>query len=87
MKKIKIVMVSMAIVIGVGGAFANRINTDCTSHPQFYRDGMYYVEAGDYGVDYTCAGTIGVCTYYRPNPVTNPNYYLPCRNGFFTPLY
>jgi hypothetical protein len=84
MKKIKLAMISVAIILAVGGAFATRPKVDCTSEPQFFRFGLNtYLPAGEYGMDYTCISSVGVCTYYRPAPITNPNYYLPCRIGFY----
>ena len=84
MKKIKVAMISMAILLAVGGAFATQEDPACASAPQFYRIGFNtYLEAGELGTDYTCLTDIGVCTYYRPAPITNPNFYVPCRNGFY----
>jgi hypothetical protein len=88
MKKIKVAMISMAIILAVGGAFATRPDPSCADAPQFFRFGYdEYLEAGEIGSDYNCVTTVGVCTYYRPAPITNPNYYLPCRNGIYMPVF
>jgi hypothetical protein len=46
--------------------------------------GGAYVPAGIYGYDYSCVNFGGVCTYYKPKPIEQPNTYLPCREGVYT---
>ena len=89
MKKIKLAMISMAIILAVGGAFANlKFDPACAGEEQFWRFGFNtYLPAGEMGIDYICLTDVGVCTYYRPAPITNPNFYVPCRNGFFWTLF
>lgn len=77
-------LIAVAIAIAVGGAFAGKPRcAACEYSPQYYLSGSTYVYAGIFGEDYYCWDYQYVCTYYRPNPVLQPNYYLPCRNGFF----
>jgi hypothetical protein len=87
MKKIKMVLVLLAIMIAIGGSFATAPCETCESYTQYYRDGNYYYPAGSYGDEYICEGTIGTCTYWRPNPVLQPFYYVPCRTGYYTPVW
>jgi hypothetical protein len=88
MKKIKVAMISMAIILAVGGAFATRPKLDCTDFQQYYRFGLNtYLEAGQFGDDYICLTSVGVCTYYKPFPDSHPNFYAPCRNGIYWPTF
>jgi hypothetical protein len=82
MNKIKLALVAIAIVTGVGGAFASKPAKDiCESAPQYYYTGSTYVLAGTYGVHYACWSMPGTCTYYKPDPINQPGLYLPCRPG------
>jgi hypothetical protein len=85
MNKIKLAFIVTAILAAVGGAFATRPCVQCEVGTQYYYNGIGYVYAGEYGVDFDCAGTAGVCTYYKPNPQAQPNYYAPCHTGGYTP--
>lgn len=85
MKRIRIICVSTAILLGVGGAWATRPCFNCELYQQYHFTGAGYDEVLDYGYDYYCQQFSGTCTYYRPNPFM-PNYYAPCRQGIFTPL-
>ncbi|MDR3714582.1 MAG: DUF6520 family protein [Puia sp.] len=89
MKKLKIVFMATAIFLGIGGAFASRIRakTDCSSDTQYYLAGQNYFQAGGYGDDYYCQEAPFDCTYYKPNPLTEPNSYAPCVIGAYTPIY
>ena len=84
MKKIKLILISLAIIFALGTAFATRPCADCTYADQYYYSGGTYVYAGTFGYDYYCLNFAGVCTYYRPNPIIMPNYYAPCRQGVYT---
>jgi len=81
MNKIKLAFIATAILTAVGGAFATRPCVQCEVGTQYYFNGTGYVNAGEYGIDYLCGGTGGVCTYYKPDPSGQPNYYAPCRIG------
>jgi hypothetical protein len=83
MLKIKLCLISVAIIGSIIGAFASKPGMNCQNQTQFFRFGNSYLEAGEYGVDYVCTGSVGVCTYYQPNPF-NPDSYAPCRTGAFT---
>jgi hypothetical protein len=86
MLKIKLCLISAAIICSIIGAFAGKPTALCTTQPQFFKFGNSYLPAGDYGVDYVCTGSAGICTYYQPNPF-DPNSYAPCRTGSFTWLF
>lgn len=83
MSKIKLALISTAISLGVGGAFATNSNSFCETQTQYYKFGSFYIPAGTYGSDYYCYGSVGICTYYLSNPF-DPNSYTPCRYGYFT---
>ena len=82
MRKIKILLISAAVVTAVSSALAGRINPLCEDYPQYYLSGGSYLPAGRYGVDYICWSTAGVCTYYLPDP-SQPSQFWPCRTGAF----
>jgi hypothetical protein len=86
MSKVKMVFVAIAILAAVGGAFATRPCVQCEHSKQYYYNGQGYIDAGQYGVNFDCWVTGGVCTYYRPDPIGQPNYYAPCHEGVFMPL-
>lgn len=84
MKKWKVIFISIAIVVGIGGAFASNNRKDiCSYYSQFRYTGGAWVNVGEEGVDYACVGGIGICTYYKPFP-SSP--YLPCHIGIFYSL-
>jgi hypothetical protein len=84
MNKIKVSFVALAIFAGVGGAFATNC-VQCDNSPQYVWNGIGYVSVGIIGEDYDCWVTGGVCTFYQPDPVGQPNVYAPCHTGGFTP--
>jgi hypothetical protein len=86
MNKIKLALIATAILVGVGGAFATRPCLPCELSVQYYNNGNGYYEAGEIGVNYDCFTTAGICTFYKPNPLTRPNEYAPCRTGSFMDL-
>lgn len=81
MKKIRITLMTIAIICSVGAALATRPYMNCVYQPQYYKLGNSYLPAGEWGYDYVCAGLTQTCTYYKPQPYIMPNYYLPCRSG------
>ena len=85
MNKVKLAFIAIAILTAVGGAFATRPCVQCEHSTQYYYNGIGYINAGEYGVDFDCAGTADICTYYQPNPTGQPNYYAPCHTGLYTP--
>ncbi|OQP46243.1 hypothetical protein A4H97_31260 [Niastella yeongjuensis] len=86
MKKWKLLFISIAIVMGIGGAFASSLTNcrTCKSAVQFIPWNGTFVYAGEEGVDYACVGGAGICTYYKPG-LGSP--YLPCQFGFYYPIY
>ena len=81
MNKIKMAFIAVAILAGVGGAFATKPCVQCEHDIQYVAIANGYTEAGRFGVDYFCATTGGTCTYYKPDP--GANVYVPCRTGTF----
>ena len=78
MKKIKIILVSVAVATGIGGAFATPRCQACTFYDQYRYNNGSYEPAGVFGVTYICTSAADVCTYYRPYP-SSP--FLPCKSG------
>lgn len=78
MKKIKLAIMTAAILLSVGGALAVRANTDCTFATQYYLSGSSYLNAGIYGTDFFCEDGTGTCTYWLTS-----SGYAQCRMGVF----
>ena len=80
MKKIKISIMTMAIALSIGGAFATspRLKQDCQAATQYYNNGTGYILAGKIGVNYLCVSSSNVCTYYKVGTT-----YVPCMNGTY----
>jgi hypothetical protein len=86
MKKWKVIFLSIAIVVGIGGAFASNFSRCgiCGYYDQYrLYNGGYVLVLGEEGVTYACVGGAGTCTYYRPT-LSSP--YLPCKYGIFYEL-
>jgi hypothetical protein len=83
MTKIKMGFVIALIGIACAAAGA-KSDPPCWYNQQYYKVGNSYLPAGVLGVDYDCWESTSTCTYYRPNPVTQPNYYVPCLDGTYT---
>jgi hypothetical protein len=84
MRKVKLALIAAAVVISIGGAFASKSRCAlCEGYTQFHKVNGGYVEAGEYGYDYGCWQLPGTCTYYKPDPINQPNYYAPCRAGVY----
>lgn len=81
MKKIKLVLISLTIALAIGSAYATRPCDACMYSDQYIYTMGTYMDPGVWGYDYTCANGPGICTYYRPNPIFQPNFYAPCRMG------
>lgn len=79
---------AIAIFLGIGGAFASRIKAkvDCDGDYQYYLSGQAYYQTGQEGVTYLCDQAPFICTYYKPNPITQPNSYAPCDEGEYYPI-
>lgn len=85
MKKFRVILMSFIIIVAVGGAFAST-EPPCVYQQQYYRQGLGYAPAGVYGVQYACILCPFTCTYYRPDPVLQPNNYQPCKDGIYIPI-
>jgi hypothetical protein len=85
MKKWKVIFLSIAIVVGIGGAFASNYNQRmiCAYYNQYRYTGGAWVLLGEQGVDYDCVDGVGICTYYKPYP-SSP--FLPCHIGIYYSL-
>jgi hypothetical protein len=79
MKKFKFSLLSLAIIIGVCGAFATRPHFDCSNMTKYYYAGGGYSEAGEEGVNYICSQGSGTCTYYTFNGLT----FYACEAGTY----
>lgn len=86
MKKIKIILNSIAITIAIAGAFATRFCVQQHNQPQFIPVNDIYKPVGDFGIDYNCYDSQNVCTFYQPDSVARPKEYLPYRKGQFVPI-
>jgi len=80
MKKIKLSIMTLAIALSIGGAFATspRVTQTCQGATQYYFNGSGYVLAGKMGVDYLCTTSSNICTYYKVGST-----YVPCMNGSY----
>lgn len=87
MKSIKLVAFGLAVLLSLGAGIAKEQCLSCTTLTQYYFDGFNYVQVpGRYGFEYYCDNGI-TCTYYKPDPFQQPNYYVPCRSGTYTPVF
>lgn len=78
MKKIKLIIMTLAVLISIGGAFATRPHYDCTFSTQYYWNGSAYLQAGVFGVNFICQESANSCSYVLVNGV-----YTQCRVGTF----
>jgi hypothetical protein len=83
MKKLKIVLVSIAILTAIGSAWANHCAV-CEYYTQYYLFNGTWQQAGTMGVNYICLDQVGTCTYYKPLPTSN---YVACTYGIYYPIY
>ena len=82
MKKIRIILATVVIVLSIGGALATRPAAgNCAFQQQYRMVGGVWTPVGTYGMDYVCGNFPDWCTFYRPSPFFQPNYYVPCRQG------
>jgi hypothetical protein len=80
MKKFRVVVMTIAIVVSVGAAFANTQNP-CIFYEQFYKQGDTYPPVpGNYGYHYICVSMGSVCAYWQQD-IMKPDYFVPCRTG------
>jgi hypothetical protein len=83
MKKLKIILVSIAIFTAVGSAWASRCAL-CEYYTQYYLYNGTWQQAGTMGVNFICIDEFNTCTYYKPLPTSN---YTPCHYGTYYPIY
>jgi hypothetical protein len=81
MKKVSVkwIIMPLAIIVSVCGAFATRPHFDCTNSVQYYKSGSSYIQAGTMGLNYTCTTGIGACTYYTTDGI----HYFQCQVGVY----
>jgi hypothetical protein len=80
MKKVKWTLMSLAVLVSVGGAFASRLhNFGCSGDTQYYYAGGGYSLAGVEGSDYVCDAGSGTCTYYTLDKI----HYYSCQSGVY----
>jgi hypothetical protein len=66
MKKIKLTLMSTAILLSIGGAFATKHHLDCRYAQQYFYNGVGYMPiSGELGTTYLCMDVPGGCTYYQ----------------------
>lgn len=78
----KMVLLTVAIITAVTGAFAAKKKFDCYNQQQYYKGPFgTYIATGQFGVAYYCTVLITVtCTYIQ----TSPGVYEPCRTGNYS---
>jgi len=81
MKKIRTILTAIAIVVSIGAALATGQGYNCAFQQQYIAVGGTWVPVYNYASDYVCVAAYEMCTYYRPNPIFQPNMYVPCREG------
>lgn len=79
MKKIKLIIMTLAILLSIGGAFATRPHYDCTFSTQYFWNGSGYSPAGTFGISFICMAGVNSCTYVLVN-----GGYTQCRVGTYT---
>jgi len=96
MKKIKIAAIFVAVSSALILAWTNHHppsgspnhpppgspNFDCTGVQNYYFNGFGYFPVGQFGIDYYCASSSNVCTYYQ----VSPGVYAACRIGTYIPI-
>ena len=85
MKKIKVILNSIAITIAIAGAFATRFCMQ-NDQTQYIPVKGTYTPVGDFGTDYNCFDSQNVCTFILPDSVARPKEFLPYRKGQFVPI-
>jgi hypothetical protein len=85
MKRIKLILNITAITLAITGAIVTSLYMQDNDPPQFIPINNAYTPVGDYGTDYNCHDSIGVCTYYQPDPVARPKEYSPHHKGKYVP--
>jgi len=77
MKKIKVTILSLAVVFSVCAAFATKPHWDCSTLPQYWFNGTGYLPVSQF---YACMQGSTTCTYYTLNGGIT---YSPCTVGSY----
>ena len=65
MKKIKVTIMTLAILLSIGGDFATKIgDSPCYGTTQYHKVGSSYNACGTIGVNFDCIFSSDVCTYW-----------------------
>jgi len=90
MKRIKIILNSLAITGAIVLALATRFCMQHESQPQYIPANSnalnQYKPAGHLGTDYNCYDSNTTCTFYRPDSLNRPGEFLPAQKGFYMPV-
>lgn len=79
MKKLRFVLLSIAVLSGICIAWATSAKAPCDAQTQYYYSGGNYYPAGIEGYDYVCAfDHFSTCTYYYYSDRIG---YLSCKSG------
>ena len=81
MRKIKLAILSIAIILATAMAFVTRPRYDCTQVQNYYYTNGNYLPAGTFGENYYCSQSGNVCTY-----TLIQGTYVNCRNCTFVCL-
>jgi Family of unknown function (DUF6520) len=89
MKRIKIILNSIAITGAIVLALATRFYMQHEGKPQYIpvinSTLNQYKPAGRLGTDYNCYDSNTTCTFYRPDSLNRPDEFLPAQKGSYTP--
>jgi len=85
MKRIKLILNSTAIILAIAGAIITSLYMQDSDQPQYIPVNNSFKPVGDFGTDYKCHDSTGICTYYQPDPVAHPQKYSPRRKGKYVP--
>lgn len=77
MKKIKVSILSLAIVFSICAAFVTKPHFDCTVWPQYWYNGTQYIPVS---TTYGCLQQTTTCTYYSTNGGLT---FAPCTVGSY----
>jgi hypothetical protein len=83
MKRLRLLLMIPVCLLSLGAAIAEDQAGACAYSQQYIIVGGVYWPVNGYGSGYACLDFGGICTYYKPSPVFQPNYYAPCRQGLF----
>lgn len=81
MKKIKLLIMTLAIVFSVGAAFATRPHKTGDGTLYHMLSNGAFVPAGSFGVSYFCPDSQNTCTY-----TFDGAHYWPYMSGDYTPI-